>query len=316
MLKKIITDKYKKAILQRCDYNPCFYYFSPADYPDMQAKEEDFKTKGDFLLYGNFYCYRDYNPDKIIVFVHGLGSGHLAYFREIELICKKGYLVYAYDQLGCGMSPGAEIAGLAGSLVDLDYCIRHLKDKYPHKKIIVIGHSWGGYAALNISSYHSDLAAVVSLSGFRSVNAMLSQQLHNIKYLVGICMQAERENCGSYADADALECLGACKCKTLVIHSANDSVVKYKKHYLTLAKKIDNPNVRFYSIDGKGHNPNYTQSALAYYQQFIKAYLKEEILHHLAGSVKQTEFKGKYDFKKMTEQDLSFWNTVFSFIEK
>ena len=65
-----------------------------------------------------------------MVFDHGIGGGHLSYFKEIEMLCRGGYKVLGYDHAGCMESEGEYINGMTGSLPDLDSAINYLIEKH------------------------------------------------------------------------------------------------------------------------------------------------------------------------------------------
>ena len=172
-----IEKMYKDLLFKRQDPDGTIFYFDENYFEGLNSEEFSFMSKRGHRLYGKFYFYEGYRTDRLIIFEHGMGNGHNAYFREIENLCKNGYLVYSYDHTGCYRSEGEHIHGLTGSLSDLDDCITALvKVKgILENEISVIGHSWGGFSSWNILSCHPDLHSIVAMAGFISVKVMHKQ---------------------------------------------------------------------------------------------------------------------------------------------
>ena len=93
-------------------------------------------------MQGYFYYYNSFKPNRLIVFDHGMWSGHMGYMKEIEMLARHGYLVYSYDHTGCMESGGDFTNGFAQSLHDLDNCLSALEKLSELKdyEISVMGH--------------------------------------------------------------------------------------------------------------------------------------------------------------------------------
>ena len=148
---------YNKQVLTRFKDYGTVYYFSEKDFPGMKKIPFAFRGNTGQKLQGYFYSYDKPIANKLIIFDHGMGGGHRSYFREIETLAKKGYLVFSYDHTGCMESEGENTRGFAQSLNDLDCCVKALKkvDFLKGFDISVIGHSWGGFSSMNISDMQS-----------------------------------------------------------------------------------------------------------------------------------------------------------------
>ena len=101
---------YLNMVNRRQDYLPYLFYKDVSDFPGLFVEKYFFNSFSGDKISGFCYCYK--NPQKIIVFTHGMGAGHKAYLNEIELFCKKGYKVYTFDIKGCGESVGNSIGSL------------------------------------------------------------------------------------------------------------------------------------------------------------------------------------------------------------
>ena len=120
IFEKQVLAAYRAMAYTRCDDTGVAYYFSAKDFPTLFAEEYDFTSSRGDLLRGFLYSYPEKNPSRLVVFDHGFGGGHLSYMKEIELLARRGYLVFAYDHTGCMRSGGESPNGMAQSLSDLN----------------------------------------------------------------------------------------------------------------------------------------------------------------------------------------------------
>ncbi len=312
---KKIEAEYKKQLFCRYDDSGLVNYFSYKDFKDLTATPHSFTTpKGD-RLQGYFYQYPNANKSPLVVFDHGMGGGHRSYMQEIETLCHRGYRVYAYDHTGCMESEGENVGGFSGSLPDLDACLRALKNdpNINTEKIYVMGHSWGGYATINIPALHPDVEKIVVLCGFTSVEKMIEQ---NFKGPLALyrkdIMKLEKASNPSYCHYDAVNTLQNANTKALLIYSEDDKLVQ-RLHYDRLYEAFrDKEGIHLILTQGKGHNPNYTKEAVALLSDLGE---KLKTAQALKTSDEKQSFKNSFDWQKITEQDEALWNKIFAFLE-
>jgi len=315
---KLIIDNYRKTAFSRHDADGSIFYFSAEDFPGLNKEEYSFKNQRGEKLAGAFYYYDGYRKDRLVVFDHGMGTGHNAYMKEIEALAKGGFRVYSYDHTGCTLSEGEGIRGLSGSLADLDACIKSLRADFPELDISVVGHSWGAFSTMNIPAFDGNIRSVVAMSGFTSLKAMHKQVLRGPLALFRKTLyEYEKSQNGEYAEASAENSLRAAGIPALLIHSADDRTVSIKRHFEALKKALyDCDFVEFLSVEGKGHNPNYTADAVAYKDRFFEQYTERRKNGLLKTDVQKEEFIASYDWERMTMQDGEIWERILEFLDK
>ena len=314
-----ILHAYKKTAFARYDGDGLTEYFSPEDFPGLFCRELPFPSRLGHTLAGYLYSYQIPREGRLIVFDHGFGGGHRAYMKEIELLCRHGFLVFAYDHTGCMASGGAGTRGMSGSITDLDDCLSFLKSdaRFAHLSLSVIGHSWGGYAAALSPALHPDLSHVVVLSGAISLRAIVRTFLGGLlaPYRRAVA-KLERETNPNTAELNAAEVLKKTQAKVLCVYSENDHLIRAKLHYKPLKKALSGKaGAKLMLEKNKGHNPNYTEAAVAK----LSAYLKEKALFRRerphATDAEKAAFRARFDFHAMTEQDARVWNEIFAWLE-
>lgn len=317
LLSNIIKKKFD-AVLGRYESDPTQYYYSVADFPDIKIRP--FNVCGNHgLLKGNFYYYDNADTDKLVIFDHGIGSGHLAYFKEIEYIARHGYTVYSYDHTGCMNSEGDGILGFAQGINDLDHIISEILrlDPFHNSSIKLIGHSWGGYSSMNVAQFHPEVTHVVSLAGFLSARALVEQYLPDfvMKYSDEV-MNRERKINPKYADLDARESMKRSNAALLHLQSKDDVKVKFELCYPLLQSALKNrKNTNFIMVDNRGHDPQRTERAAMANKKMLNdlnALTKKKKLKTIE---EQKRFRNSYDWKCITEQDKDIWKQIFDFLD-
>ncbi|WP_316820469.1 alpha/beta fold hydrolase [Pedobacter gandavensis] len=114
------------------------------------------------------------NPDKpIIITLHG-GPGAFNVDHEFfRSVFEKDYLMVYFDQRGCGKSDewkDKTMLTTAQFVRDLDHVVDYIKNKYPNKKINLIGSSWGGmYGFLYLIKHQEKINSFISNSGTANI---------------------------------------------------------------------------------------------------------------------------------------------------
>ena len=319
IFEKKIVDIFRKQFMSRCDDTGKAYYFSAADFPGLRQESFSFTASAGHTLQGYFYCYDEVIPGRILVFDHGFGGGHRSYMKEIETLCRHGYLVFSYDHTGCMESGGESPNGLSQSLRDLNDAINALKadSRFADFDFSVMGHSWGGYSTLNIAALHPDISHIVVLSGFVSVKELVGQFFGGILrgYQKPI-LNMEQEINGDFASYDAVQSLSGTDAQVLLIYSDNDKMVVKEVHFDLLKKGLENKaNVRFLLVYSKEHNPNYTEDAVAYLTQYTRVLAVNTKKKLLETEAQKKAFRDSWDWNRMTAQDEAVWSEIFKTLD-
>ena len=316
---KIIENFYRTKVFCRCDDKGTAYYFSAKDFNGLNAVPYSFVSSKGNTLKGFFYYYDNPIKNRIVVFDHGLFGGHLSYMKEIEMLCRKGYLVFTYDHTGCMESEGDSANGFGQSLSDLNDCFNALKkeEKLKGYDFSVMGHSWGGFSTLNIASFHPDISHIVVLSGFISVKAMLSQFLPvPLSFLSKLVLKVENKYNPESLKVNAVDSLKNTKAKVLLIYSDNDPAVKKEVHFDALQKGLsDKENIKLILELKKGHNPNYTKDAVKELAKYTFLLNHKNKKKELDTEEKKKAFKESFDWDKITEQDEHVWEEIYKALE-
>lgn len=315
IFEKQIVNTFRSSFLRRCDDTGTAFYFSAADFPGLEAEPFAFPSSKGHSLKGYFYHYADPIPGRIVVFDHGFGGGHRSYMKEIELLCRHGYLVFSYDHTGCMESGGENIGGFSQSLFDLNDCLNALKatERCANLDISVMGHSWGGFSTLNICALHPEVSHIVVLSGFIAVEILVNQ------FFVGIMKGYRKailalDPTPEYFKYNAVESLSGTDAQVLLVYSDNDRMVSRAVHFDVLKEGLSHKdNVRLLLVSGKGHNPNYTEDAVAYLGRYSADVARKAKTLTTADARKA--YVDSWDWNRMTAQDETVWAEIFKTLD-
>lgn len=315
IFEKQVLGAFKGMAYSRCDDTGMAYYFSSDDFEGLQKESYPFTASAGHTLQGYIYSYDTPAHNRLVVFDHGFFGGHRSYMKEIEMLCRHGYTVFAYDHTGCMESGGENPNGMSQSLCDLNDCISTLKkdDHFKNVDISVVGHSWGGFSTLNICALHPDISHIVAISGFVSVELLVNSFFSGLlsPYRKAV-MELERKSNPDFVKYNGVESLSKTDAKVLLIYSENDGMCKKTPHYDTLKAGLsDKENISFLLVPNKGHNPNYTEDAVKYLGEYTALRGKLLKKKQLETPEQRAEFVRSLDWNRMTAQDEKVWAEIY-----
>jgi 3-oxoadipate enol-lactonase len=110
----------------------------------------------------NKLSYLDSGKGKTVVLIHGF-CGSNAYFQKVIPLLENEYRVIAIDLPGHGKSP---VNGSDFSIEDIAMLLNELLDELSLEKVMMFGHSLGGYATLAFAEAYPE-----KLSGFSLIHS-------------------------------------------------------------------------------------------------------------------------------------------------
>jgi uncharacterized protein len=299
------------AFSRRFDFHPRLRYFRVSDFPDMDMDPIEFKNRRGYFLRGGFYYDDQLQPHrKLMVFSHGIGPGHLAYTHLIHTFVKKGYVVFAYDNMGCGLSQGKSIRGIPQAVSDLQDALTYL-DKTTYAKLpkTLMGHSWGAYAVLRASRMKLKIDKIISIAPFNDVSQMLGRYIPWIKNFKFFIQIYNHMRFGHLAKMTSSQLLASTTTKILLIAGEKDDDVPLKGNY-DVFSQTKNPLSNVYLAKNHRHNPYLSFRAENY---VIDTILKgtEKLAKEQDKNVVNTFFNG-LDYQLVGEHD----SQIIEMIEK
>ncbi len=295
-----------KIYNSRCDNRKDIKIFNYNDFDFLDHKDFEFNSS-DSLIKGRIYSLKDKEKlnNKIIIFFHGFGGGHENYMHEIIEFVNKGYLVFAYDNLGCELSEGKSIKGLLEVFNETENFYKYFKTlkEYQNKDIYLVGHSWGGFNAINSSNIIKDAKKVVALSSFNSANYPSKGNLLIIKlcrvffYIINLFKFKKYINFVSKKTIKRNKNI-----EYLLINGENDKVV-FPSQSSNIYSKLNYPNLNNIVLKNKGHSLQLEVNSEKYLIKFLN-------------DMKKEDFNGNsYDYELLTKQDKNVYDIIFKFLE-
>lgn len=263
------------------------------DYPNLARESISFSSNKDQILRGYIYS-SNQEPlgDKkaLIVFSHGYLGTHTNYLNQIDYFVQQGYKVLAFDNTGCGISNGDSMLGLAQSPIDLDYALRFVENNSDLKdnKILLYGHSWGGYAVTAVLNYGHPIAGVVSRSGFSNSRDMLVEYGSNLYGdFIGILSPYayiyEKCKFGNAVDLNGIKGINQSTCPILLLHSKDDTVISLKNSLLIHKEEYTNSDrIQTILYEDKTHDVVASYDSLTYRKNLQEdTVVDKEVFHQL-----------------------------------
>lgn len=305
----IISHQYKKQFVCRYDKEVGIPYYSFSDFKGLKQEAYSFVNSINIEIKYFFYYYDNYRTDKIVLFLHGLGPGHTAYLAEIEFLAKVGYKVLTLDYMGCEESQGKNMRSLNEPTRDVNDLLDYLKLDKP---IVVVGHSLGGYTALNIINIRKEISKAVIISGFLSIESLMKVFVKS-KLIYNGVIKYEKKMEPDYFQINNLEYLKTTKDKIFFIQSDDDPMVPYSIA-LNEVEQIDNPNIKTLRVTGKKHNPNYSLDAVNYMNEIFGQYNELLKKKKISSDEDRINFFKDVSLSRLTEQDKDIVSAICEFI--
>lgn len=306
----LITNIYKRNFLIRYDKDEAIPYFDHTDFPGLVCEPGAVNNTGNVQIRYFIYYYPGYKTDKLILFCPGMGPGHTAYLAEIETLCKAGYRVLTLDYTGCGLSGGEKMDSVNAPTRDVIELLELIK---PSEEIVLVGHSLGGYTALNVINLRKDIKKAVVISGFISIANEMTGFV-KLRILANRIKRYEKKINPRYGNIDNFKYIAETTDKLLWIHSTDDPMVNYKFN-AGKVEKAGNPNVRLITVNNKRHNPQYSADALRTMNAWIGGYNKLISEKQLNTLEERRAYFADKPIARMTEQDPEIFDKIISFIE-
>ena len=252
-------------------YEP--YKLYPEDFEGLRRSKYEFASDKGQMLTGYMYSQGE-GQHGILIIVHGLGAGHNSYMDIANYFAGHGYLVFAYDATGNDESEGEGVGGIPQGVIDLDHAISFVEESgnFPDLPICLFGHSWGGYSACSVLTFHPEVKAVIECSGCNRSSDLFEaggkMQAGNVIYtMMPFIRLHERIHYGRYAANTAMDGFAASDAAVMIVHSADDNVVPIEYGLdLFYDEYKDDPRFEFVRLEDKGHN--YVFDDMTYIDEF------------------------------------------------
>ena len=219
----------------------------------------EFQFQGETL---RGHVYKADQPKGFIVFRHGITSEHADYLALICAMVDRGWTVFAYDGIGCGISDGDNVKGMAQSPLDVAAAVDYVRqnDLAGNLPLILWGHSWGGYGVAAAMDIVPDVNACVSMSGYNSPVGVLMEFTERTMGPAAITQLPtmwlnNKLTFGADADRTALDGINKTSAPVLVVHGTGDAVVEYDGSAIIAQRdRISNEKVQYLVLDEPGRN--------------------------------------------------------------
>ncbi len=237
-------------------------YMTLDEFPDLITHDVEFKS-GKNKLSAYFATAKGVEEYKaVIIAMHGIGCSRAGYINRYDYFAKKGYIVFAFDCTGTCESEGKGIRGLTQSQVDLDNAIKYVSsiEELKDYKILVYGHSWGGFAtATELNSKTAEkLTAVATIAGFNDIWGICAFQLK--KYATNMIVLTKPWvymyyffKYGKRGLYTGIKGVNKFHGPVLVMHSKDDPTVNFASSVAIHENKNKNPQAKFVLFEDRGH---------------------------------------------------------------
>ncbi|UCH84006.1 MAG: alpha/beta hydrolase [Candidatus Latescibacterota bacterium] len=102
------------------------------------------------------------NSSPVVLFLHGGPGMPMMYLaHQFQRGLEDAFVTVQWDQRGAGKSYSRDVSvetmNVRQFMSDARELIDHLRDRFDHKKVFLVGHSWGSYLGMLLAHRHPDL---------------------------------------------------------------------------------------------------------------------------------------------------------------
>jgi len=261
-------------------------------YGDVQGYEKQIVKfpSGQNALTG--YIYGMDNYKGLVVVAHSFGDGAEGYFGVITFFVDRGWRVFTYDKTGSHNSEGSGTRGLVQSALDLDAALTFIAAQEWGLPIVLLGHSWGGFASTAVLNFDHEISAVVSLAGYNRPIQVLHDTSRRVLGRTGTLAYPylwayQRFLFGQDAGLSAVDGINRSGIPVKIIHGTADWLILYDSAgIIAYRDSITNPNVQFITHDMPHNNCHMnllmTKDAAAYATEIDDAFF--DLLYRYTGT--------------------------------
>lgn len=308
----------------RCEGNPSLKYFTQEDFDDLDAKPVSFRSDKGQLIRGAVYTCKGVEPSALVIFAHGMGGGHLSYTTNIRTIAKSGFAVLAYDNTGTMASEGKSLGSFYQAVKDLRAALDfvHSDEKLCEYKIVLAGHSWGGYTVCQALAFvESQVEGVVAFSPPDSAAGVICD---NMAETIGVKMTwlypalwaasvlrggwSSRYKCSSVL-------LKTGSVPVMILQGDADKAVLLKNSPVSKSAVMAKENITGIIYEGRHHNVYQTKESEKYLSE-VFAKIAETQKRYGKKGIPEDEKAQLYDidYELIVREDPDVMKTVTDFI--
>jgi len=257
----ILTNKTYSYAFSRIEEVPDNEFHTYITWKDIDQnkypRENVFFNSSGNLLQG--FIYGAANNNGLVIISQGMGNTADHYLQLIMYFVDKGWRVFSYNNTGVSGSEGEGVRGLTQSLFDLDAALTYISNKNELNSlpIMLVGHSWGGFAACTILNYDRNIKAVVSFAGFNNGNEVInnhgtlktgkifnlfSNNINDIEYRMF----------GDVSKLTAVDGINNAGIPVLIVQSSDDDVIFAETTSIYAYRdRITNPLIEIVFLEGE-----------------------------------------------------------------
>jgi len=221
------------------------------------SRENVYFYSGENKLQG--FVYGGSNNNGLVIVSQGLGNTADHYLRIVMYFVDKGWRVFSYNNTGVSGSEGESVRGLTQSLFDLNAALAYIgnSNELSGLPIMLVGHSWGGFAVCTVLNYDHKINAVASFAGFNNGNEVINdlgvERVGKIFNLVSRKIDdIESQLFGDVSKLTAVDGINKAGIPVIIVQSVDDDVISAAKTSIYAHRSsITNPNAEIIFLDGE-----------------------------------------------------------------
>jgi pimeloyl-ACP methyl ester carboxylesterase len=190
--------------------------------------------------------------------VHGWGGNAEMMLPLAQPFHQHGLDVLLYDARNHGKSDGDSFSSLPRFAEDLGSALDWVKQRNPHHRLVVLGHSIGSAAAILAASHRDDIDLLIGLSGFAHPDLVMNRHLDRPwlpRFLRKLIIEYIQRVIGfRFDDIAPMNRIAEVPCPVLLAHGTDDRVVPIEDMHRIVSSALDGQQVEILAVEGARHD--------------------------------------------------------------
>ncbi|MCK5034200.1 MAG: alpha/beta fold hydrolase [Calditrichia bacterium] len=169
----LIIVMFIRFLLEKSFYHPhILHSCDPAEF-ELVTEEIFMKTKNTKQI--QTLLTKNESNKPLLILIHGWANTSDIFYPLAKVLVKKDWQILFVNARNHGKSDSDSFTTMVKFIEDLNSVLEFIKNKYPKRKIILIGHSLGAATSIYVSSKNQDILGLVSISSFSDVGTTMER---------------------------------------------------------------------------------------------------------------------------------------------
>jgi len=216
-----------RILLKKAFHHPQVMHSSNPEDFDLITKEIFIKTNSSKQI--QTYLSINESDKPLLILLHGWANTSDKFYPLGKELIKKGWQVLFVNARNHGKSDSDSYTTMVKFIEDLNSALSYVKNTFPGKKVVLIGHSLGAATSIYVSGKNQEIQGLVSLSSFSDLGTTMARSFlkkHMPYWIIKFILKyIEREIGVKIDELSPINNIDNIEKPILLLHGTKDKIV-------------------------------------------------------------------------------------------